>query len=294
MGDMERLSILSIRGWLGPWAAGAMFLAQLSVAMDPGLAFAQDEDDEAKRDFDRPAVSSAYAATLDRLIRAPFADLWALSPGGEDESRLRVVCFRSPQSESAVGAAQRMVLPVSIGRVREVLGRFDEYERIFRGYKHIRMIERRGPRWLSYWEQRIPIPLVSNVKYRMLYEVGPDGASPLFYRYRMSWSNTLKYSDGLIRIEADPKNKERTRYLELDFWDANLGIAGVIAPAKVVQESVEGIYQSDLAIRLRAENPDWPAERVLSESVKRIPDSDVERCVRERTDFKAPVAVSGF
>jgi hypothetical protein len=184
-----------------------------------------------------------------------------------------------------VGAFQKMTIAAPPEAVARVLERFGEYDRLFRGYKEIRQIERRGARVLLYWEQRIPIPLIPNVKYRMLYELGSGPAEERIYRYRMTWSNSLKYSEGFIRLAPDPGSPKKTRYVEIDFWDAPTGLGGLLAPGRIVRESFEGVYQTDLAVLLRAENPDKPVEWAMEESIKRLPEGEIAECIKSRSEF---------
>ena len=87
-------------------------------------------------------------------------------------------------------------------------------------------------------------------------------------------------------IVLDAISTHLTRYVEFDFWDAHWGIAKTFGAKKIWQNSLQGLVQSDLAIKLRAENKDWDEKKVLSESKNQADAYPTEDRFNKRVDAK--------
>jgi hypothetical protein len=261
-----------------------LLAATLALSTSAARAGPEDDDEEARPDFDRAPIASEPGPEIERLSKVPFSELWTNPPAEPKPGEFALTCYRLAGSDSAIAASQKLLVRAPLAEIGAVLERIGEYDRIFRGFKKIKVVEQRGSKILSYWEQRIPIPLVPNVKYRMLYELSSQPGERLL-RYRLTWSNTLKFSEGFIRLQQDPGNPNLTRYAEVDVWDSHTGLGGLIAPGRIVRESFEGVAQTDLALLLRAENPTKSVDWVLSESASRVPEHAIERCIEARTEF---------
>jgi HD-GYP domain-containing protein (c-di-GMP phosphodiesterase class II) len=119
----------------------------------------------------------------------------------------------------------------------------------------------------------------------MGYLIDRSSPSRTIYRYQLHQSGKLKNSDGLIVVE---KAGKAVRYTEYDFWDADYGLLKTLAPSKIWTASVEGIYQSDVAIQLKAEHPDWDYAKVRKESEEAKKGFPFEDKVKERKPFRFP------
>src|SRR5262249_17999024 len=104
----------------------------------------------------------------------------------------------------------------------------------------------------------------------------------IVYRYQLKESNRLWHSDGAIVLEAVGN---RTRYTEWDFFDADYGIAKTLAPTRIWREAIEGMYLSDIAIKLKAEHPDWENKEVRKESDNSLDDHPVEDLLKNKKHF---------
>ncbi len=170
---------------------------------------------------------------------------------GEGERPVWLRCLETPDHPNYVGVEQTLRVNAPFEAVLSVLEDINHYAEIFPSYKDIRILENTGTKLLTYWEQIIPFFLLPNVKYEMWYLVAKSHPGRAIFRYQLKSSNSLKSSDGVIVIE---KNGERTDYTEYDFFDAKWGLLA-LSPQRIWRESVEGIFLSDMGIKLKAEDP---------------------------------------
>jgi hypothetical protein len=183
---------------------------------------------------------------------------------GPSSASVKLVAYETPGREHAIGIGQFMRVAAPLETVRQVMEDFDHYKDLFFDFKDVHLEERDGNRVVTFWEQSIPIPFVPNTKYATWFYILDGGADRVFYRYQLKSSNSLTYSDGLMVLERD--GPQATIYTEYDFFDASWGIAATFAPARIWRDSLKGIYDSDIAIKLRAEHKDWDYGQVRRES----------------------------
>ncbi|MBI3542780.1 MAG: hypothetical protein HY075_05835, partial [Deltaproteobacteria bacterium] len=195
----------------------------------------------------------------------------------ESRVSVKLVAFESPGHPKAIGVGQAMLVSAPLADVKKVLEDFGHYKELFFQFKDARAVERDGNRVITYWEQSIPLPFVPNTKYTNYFYIDDRDPTRVFYRYQLKESGSLLYSDGLIAIEKI--DARSTRYTEYDFFDADWGIAGSLAPARIWRDSLRDIYYSDIAIKLRAEHPDWSFDKVRQESKKHWEDEYSEDSV---------------
>jgi hypothetical protein len=205
-----------------------------------------------------PGIESVPSTYLIELLKDwpkkdPFKPSPAPSPG------LQIVCLETPGNSLYFGAEQVMQVRAPLSRVAQIIDDFSEYPALFDG-----LLSQNGNLLVVASEQHIPIPFVPNEKSEMYYLVNEPSSSRRVYRYQLKSSNHMKANDGLIILEK--KSDSLTSYTEFDFWDADWGVAKALGAEKIWKDNLEGLYQSDLAILLRAEHLDWNDEKVMNES----------------------------
>src|SRR5205814_554174 len=120
-----------------------------------------------------------------------------------------------------------------------------------------------------------------NVKYEVVYLLDKPQADRKIYRYKLQKENSaIKTSDGVIVIEALDKNK--VRFIEYDFVDAYWGIVKTMAPSRIWKDSVESFFLSDIAIKLKAENPTWTNEKTVDEAKEALKTFPIDKVLKER------------
>lgn len=230
-------------------------------------------------DVELGGISSRYTAPLLSVLKS-----WPppIDYASKDPVPVKIVALSVPDEEFYIGAQQWMWVEAPMATVDKVLRDVNHYAEIFPGYEDIHVESAQGNRMITYWEQRIPLPFVSNVKYRMLYLIDDAKKDRVVYRYQLKDSSTLYHSDGAIVIEAVGA---RTRYTEYDFFDADYGIAKTLAPSRIWRDGLEGMFLSDLGIKLRAEHPEWESKQVRKEADKILDQYPVDDLLKNKQTF---------
>jgi hypothetical protein len=252
----------------------------LLVAIAAGAAARSAEVHPIDEDLGGP--KSSYADVLLEIARRgeiPAPEHGSSSPVG-------LTCVATPGDGKYVGTIQRMEIAAPLAAVEQILGDVAHYKDLFPGCAGVREVpgSRDGNRYVTAWEQRVPVPLVPNSRYELTYLVSRPSERLLFYRYRLARTGDLTNSDGLIALEA--MGPERTRLTGYDFFNARWGIL----PERLVwRESLRGTFAADLAIKLKAEHPAWSYGRIAAEAdrVRSAAKADLDQCLRHRTAASA-------
>ena len=234
-------------------------------------------------DVDLGGKASRYTPILVRIAKnwPPFSRDEELPPAPSTPMSLR--CFSTPGSPFFVGVRERMWVRASLGAVDSVLSDINHYADLFPGYKEVRIVHADGNRLLTRWEQIIPVFFLPNVIYDLNYVIDRSHSDKIIYRFQLSSGDHIRSSDGLIVVE--PVTPSLTRYTEYDFWDADYGLLGTLAPGRIWRESVEDVVLSDLAIQLKATYPEWSYEKVRNEADRQLQKDQVESAIRTRLPF---------
>jgi hypothetical protein len=151
---------------------------------------------------------------------------------------------------------------------------------------HVLPGSRNGARFVTVWEQRVPVFFLPNVIYELANVVDKTATDLRVYRYKLLRGEQMVASDGMVVLEA--LGLESTRFTEYDFFNAQWG---PLPASAVWRESLRGAFLSDMAIKLRAENPRWSVERIAKEAEGRLEGEAerIEQCYRQRqrTDLRA-------
>ncbi len=116
-----------------------------------------------------------------------------------------------------------------------------------------------GTRFVTAWEQRVPA-FFPNVTYELCHLVDKSIPGLGFYRYKLLRSDTLTASEGLVILES--MGDGATQLTEYGFFNV---CPNPIPAVMVWRKSVRGALVAIMAIKLRAENPDWSYERIAIE-----------------------------
>jgi hypothetical protein len=211
------------------------------------------------------SVESRYTQALCQLAQNwPRGVSFNGAPPSVGRPTLESECYETEGNPTYIGIGQRMVIGASIARVSAVVDDFAGYVGIFDGLVSVHPVATDGNRLVTEWEESIPFPFVPNEHSQMVHLINQRGPALRTYRYGLKKGTDLLKDDGIVVLEA--KSPDETIYTEYDFFDANWGIAKSFGVDRLWKRNVEGIYQSDLALKLRAEHPDWLSKKVLSES----------------------------
>lgn len=193
-----------------------------------------------------------------------------LSELNDQKELLKIEAIETEGHPFFIGAVQMMIVKAPMLSLSSFLDHFADYPKYFDGLKKAEVRDSKvenGKAWSRvYFEQSVPVPFVPNDKSEMIYHVDSSNPSRRVYRYQYRTGNNLISDDGIIIL--DVISTRLTRYVEFDFWDANWGIAKTLGQKKIWSDSLKGLAQSDLSIKIMAENPSMSAEQVLKDSKK--------------------------
>jgi hypothetical protein len=207
---------------------------------------------------------------------------WPASrPVSESTTSLQLTCMSTASDERYVGMLQQMTIDAPLLAVEKVLDDVPRYKDLFPDVVAVHILpgSHDGPRYVTVWEQRVPLFFLPNVVYELANLVDKATPGVRVYRYKLRRSGSMLASDGMVVLEA--LGLESTRFTEYDFFNAQWG---PLPASAVWRESLRGAFASDIAIKLRAENPRWSVERVATQAAQRseAESEHMEQCYRQR------------
>lgn len=209
-------------------------------------------------------VETPYTARVLELLRG-----WKNPPVQaliKNTEGFKIFPIETVNNETYIGALQIQKIAAPIERVASVLEDFASYPALFDDLIKTEVHNKMGNRLILFSELSIPIPFVPNERDEIIYLIDSSREDVRLFRYQLSKSNNLKANDGFILLEH--LGKDSTLYSEIDLLDADWGIAKSFGVNHIWKKTLQGLIQSDLAIRLRAEHPDWKLPLVKEESQK--------------------------
>jgi hypothetical protein len=222
---------------------------------------------------------SIYARWLVQVLkRWPSKSLYT------ESAPVNLTCIATANDEKYVGMLQRTTIHAGISAVQNVLDDVAHYKDLFPGTVDVHIVpgSQQGDRYVTAWEQRVPVFFLPNVTYELAYVVDKTAPARSVYRYKLHRGSNLTASDGMVVLEAI--GPETTQFTEYDFFNAHWGPL----PAAVVwRESLRSAFLSDVAIKLKAENQGWSYVRISSEAERLIASESeqIERCYTERRNL---------
>jgi len=207
---------------------------------------------------------------------------WPASrPGSDRPESLQLTCMSTVADDRYVGMLQQMTVEASLAAVEKILDDVPGYKDLFPGVVDVHVLpgSRNDQRYVTVWEQRVPVFFLPNVIYELANLVDKTIPGLRIYRYKLRRGESMLASDGMVVLEA--LGPGSTRFTEYDFFNAQWG---PLPASAVWRESLRGAFVSDMAIKLRAENPRWSVERVATQAGQRFEAESgrMEQCYRQR------------
>jgi hypothetical protein len=176
-----------------------------------------------------------------------------------------------------------MTIDAPLADVARILDDVPHFRNLFPDCVDVQVVDRSGDgtRFITAREQRVPVFFIPNTRYQLSNVVDRSVPGRVVYRYRLLQSDDVTNSDGVVILVAD--GPTRTRYTEIDFFRARWGLL----PTRLVwSKSLRGIFLSDVAVKLKAEHPDWTYARVaeVADILFREARGELERCLADRRD----------
>ena len=194
---------------------------------------------------------------------------------------VELTCIATAEHEKYVGMLQRATIRAPISAVEAVLDDVAHYKDLFPDLVNVSIVpgSQQGNRYLTSWVQRIPLFFIPNVTYELAYVLDRTTPGRSVYRYKLGRGDQLIASDGMVVLEA--LGPDTTQFTEYDFFHAR----PVPIPTNVVwRESLRGAFRSDIAIKLKSENPGWSYKHIASEGERLVAmeSERIEQCFAER------------
>jgi len=236
-----------------------------------------------------PGPTSQYTQKLIELLKNWPPKILDYASSSLDPNPVHMACIGTPEDFFFIGIEQWMWIDAPIQTVTAVMDDMNHYQKMFPDYDDIHIVSTDRNKIVTFWEQHIP--LFPNVKYEVTYIRDESKPGMKIYRYQLLKSSKLINNDGIIVLESmSDGGKIRTRYTEYDFYNANWGLLKTIAPTRIWKESAEGIYLSDIAIKLKAEHfddPSWTYQRISRESKNILEHFPVDNTLKHRKRFSS-------
>jgi hypothetical protein len=197
---------------------------------------------------------------IEQLPKTP----WEIINPVKADPHVNMECYLDPDDDFYIGAGHQMKIQAPLKKVGEIVSDIDHYQQLFPGFEEVKIKERKENVLTVFWEQIIPVFFLPNVTYETYY-LSEASDSKIVYRYQLKKSSNLKASDGIIVLES--KGPQNTFYTEYDFFKADYGILKALAPERIWKDALKSMYASDVAVKVKAENPnfDYPTIRKTTE-----------------------------
>jgi hypothetical protein len=200
---------------------------------------------------------------------------------------IQLECFTLKDQDLYMGFKQVMEMSASIKRIESVISDFESYPDIFLDLAETKVTSKSANLSKVYWEQSIPLPLVPNIKYEMIYGFETPAHKQRLIHYHLHESGKIKFSDGFILLKELSESK--TLYIEYDFFDAEWGPAKILGQNRLWKDALEGLVHSDLAIKLKAENAEWKSEQIRRAASQWVETPELHdymaECIKDKTLF---------
>lgn len=229
-------------------------------------------------------VETTYTAKMAQLSQRPELKAQSLIRASATAS-IAIQAFSTAGNDLYMGVGQHEIIQAPLEKVDALVAAINDYLELFPSFKTIRIKSQEGDRLLTFWEQRIPLFFVPNVKYEMIYLFQRQAPDLKIFHYQLKSAGDLKASDGFIRL--DRLEGSKTLYTEIDFFDADWGPASIVGKDKLWSDSLEGMAQSDLAMKFKAEHVDWNTKKIRSESEKAAGELPFKEILKNRVSLES-------
>lgn len=226
-------------------------------------------------------IVSPLTAFVTQLSHGPIKDQPFATPG------LSLKCFAHKSNDSYIGVKQEQVIAAPLVAVSAILDDFAGYTNWIDGVIASKGQDLGSGNWLVTTEQEIPIPFVSNIHTKMLYFTAKE-ARRTVYRYQLHESDSMIAYDGLIVLtKIDDRT---TSFTEYDFFDAAWGMAKALGWRAIWKDSLRAIFQSDIALKTKAEHPQTAWKTILDDSNSMAKEQDFTKCIGNRSPIEEYMA----
>lgn len=198
-------------------------------------------------------IQSPYTDIIEKLSEKDAQEFWKKYSFKAD-GKIQLTCLETSEHKLYIGLWHGLTINSNLKDAALVLEDFEKYPEVFNGIVGSKVITKPNVnQWLVEFENKSPVFFLPNIRYQTEYkmQIVPSGK---LYKYHLSGlypQNSITYSDGLILLKEE---KGVTKFYELDFFNANWGIAGNLAGSNIWSDSIKELAVSDLELKAKAEN----------------------------------------
>ena len=199
-----------------------------------------------------------------------------------------VICLSSSHDKNLIGIIHEITVKSTVENLVKIFENYENYTEIFDSLRKSKVTYREGAEVHIDFEGAVPFFLAPNSKYSMIYRTLVDHVKETqnykAYSFTLDQSKDLKSLDGVSVIRKI--NAATSLYQEIDFLDAHWGAAKVFAPGAIWKDSLEEIINTDIAMKIRAEEPELPAKDVIKKAhvAMKSEENALELCLKEKID----------
>ncbi len=225
-------------------------------------------------------ISSPYSEKLSEKMGQINAEF--IQNHNLEKKTIALQCINNSKDKIYIGLGQFMLIKAPLKLVTETLESFEKYPMWFQGLmKNSARPQIKKGEYLVESEQTVPIPFVNNIKTTMIYSIQKLEKNVLI-RYQLKSSNNLLYYDGFIELQE--LSSGEVAFVEYDYILADWGMAKLLGSDSIWAESLKGIVQTDLAIKLRAEKSNLADQEVREKSKSLANNILLSECIKNRTE----------
>ena len=88
--------------------------------------------------------------------------------------------------------------------------------------------------------------------------------------------------DGLTMFKKI--SDQETSFSELDFINANWGIAKTLSPKTIWKDTIRGLAAGDFELKMRAETPEKSSHDIKRDAQFAVTTAEIDNCIAQKTD----------
>lgn len=232
-------------------------------------------------------VQSPYTDVIEKVSEKEILE-FGRKYSFEMDNKIKLTCLETTGSNLYIGLWHSLTINSNLKDVAFVLEDFEKYPETFEGIVNSKVVKKTDDNfWKVEFENKSPVFFLPNVHYQMQYkmQIVPNGK---LYKYHLSNlypQNSIVFSDGLILLKEE---KGITKFYELDFFNANWGIAGNLAGANIWSDSIKELAISDVELKMKVENLKLSAEEKKEKMESFLKESKkeqlFEKCIKDKVN----------
>ena len=196
-----------------------------------------------------------------------------------------VICLSTVENPFLIGMVHQVPIHSPIEKVISIFEDFESYPKIFKDLKRVKIIEKSDAKgFLVEYESVIPIPFVPNSVYQLQYR-GKTEEKPQFqrsYTFELKKGNDLKSLDGVAILRR--LGPTETLYQEVDFMDADWGVAKTFGAKAIWKDTISGTFESDFGLKFKSENPNMESREIMKQSRFSVESKKIQDCLDHKKD----------